>query len=212
MTAPGGRPRPIVLVVLDGFGIGRSKDADAIAAAAMPRWRALLDRWPHSVLQASEGAVALPRGQMGNSEVGHLNLGTGRPVLQDLPRIGAAIVDGQLRGALEARDPETLAGAGLVVAYEPVWAIGTGKNARGADAEAMAQAIRASLRALGWGSRADETPLLYGGSVTSANIEEFLSEPGVDGALIGGASLKPDEMAGIAARAGITARARGLAS
>ncbi len=94
MTGSGGRPRPVVLVVLDGFGIGRSRDADAIAAAAMPRWRALVDRWPHSVLQASEGAVALPRGQMGNSEVGHLNLGTGRPVLQDLPRIDAAIADG----------------------------------------------------------------------------------------------------------------------
>ena len=94
MTGSGGPPRPIVLVVLDGFGIGRSKDADAIAAAAMPRWRALLGRWPHSVLQASEGAVALPKCQVGNSELGYLNLGTGRPVLQDLPRIDAAIVDG----------------------------------------------------------------------------------------------------------------------
>jgi 2,3-bisphosphoglycerate-independent phosphoglycerate mutase len=88
------RPRPIVLVVLDGFGIGRSADADAIAAAPMPRWRALVARWPHAVLRASEDAVALPKGQMGNSEVGHLNLGTGRPVLQDLPRIDAAIEDG----------------------------------------------------------------------------------------------------------------------
>ena len=93
MTA-GDRPRPIVLVVLDGFGIGHTKAADAIAAASMPRWRALLDRWPHSALRASEDAVALPKGQMGNSEVGHLNLGTGRPVLQDLPRIDAAIDDG----------------------------------------------------------------------------------------------------------------------
>jgi 2,3-bisphosphoglycerate-independent phosphoglycerate mutase len=94
VTAPGGRPRPIVLVVLDGFGLGRTTEADAIAAAPMPRWRALLERWPHSVLRASEDAVALPKGQMGNSEVGHLNLGTGRPVLQDLPRIDAAIGDG----------------------------------------------------------------------------------------------------------------------
>ena len=122
------------------------------------------------------------------------------------------VVDAQLRGALGGRDPETLAAARLVIAYEPVWAIGTGRNARGADAAAMADAIRSSLRALGWAGRADETPVLYGGSVTSANIEEFLAEPGVDGALIGGASLKPDEMAGICARAGITARARGLAS
>jgi 2,3-bisphosphoglycerate-independent phosphoglycerate mutase len=80
--------------VLDGFGIGRDPAGDAIAAAPMPTWRGLLERWPHSVLQASEGAVGLPPGQMGNSEVGHLNLGAGRPVLQDLPRIDAAIADG----------------------------------------------------------------------------------------------------------------------
>jgi 2,3-bisphosphoglycerate-independent phosphoglycerate mutase len=80
--------------VLDGFGIGRGQAGDAIAASSMPVWRELLERWPHSVLQASEGAVGLPAGQMGNSEVGHLNLGAGRPVLQDLPRIDAAIADG----------------------------------------------------------------------------------------------------------------------
>jgi 2,3-bisphosphoglycerate-independent phosphoglycerate mutase len=93
-VTPAARPRPIVLVILDGFGIGRSPGADAIAAAAMPRWRELVARWPHATLRASEDAVALPKGQMGNSEVGHLNLGTGRPVLQDLPRIDAAIDDG----------------------------------------------------------------------------------------------------------------------
>jgi 2,3-bisphosphoglycerate-independent phosphoglycerate mutase len=83
-----------VLIVLDGFGIGRDPAADAIAASPMPVWRSLLARWPHSVLRASEDAVGLPPGQMGNSEVGHLNLGAGRPVLQDLPRIDAAIADG----------------------------------------------------------------------------------------------------------------------
>ena len=88
------RPRPIVLVVLDGFGIGRDPRGDAIAAAPMPAWRALLARWPHAILRASEDAVGLPAGQMGNSEVGHLNLGAGRPVMQDLPRIDAAITDG----------------------------------------------------------------------------------------------------------------------
>jgi 2,3-bisphosphoglycerate-independent phosphoglycerate mutase len=100
----GTRPRPIVLVVLDGFGIGRDPAADAVAAADMPVWRGLLARWPHAVLQASEGAVGLPPGQMGNSEVGHLNLGAGRPVLQDLPRIDAAIADGSFatRPAFEA--------------------------------------------------------------------------------------------------------------
>jgi 2,3-bisphosphoglycerate-independent phosphoglycerate mutase len=88
------RPRPIVLVVLDGFGIGKNPAADAIRAAAMPAWRDLLNRWPSCSLEASGEAVGLPAGQMGNSEVGHLNLGAGRPVLQDLPRIDAAIADG----------------------------------------------------------------------------------------------------------------------
>ena len=88
------RPRPIVLVVLDGFGIGDDTAGDAIAAARMPIWRGLLRDWPHATLGASGEAVGLPPGQMGNSEVGHLNLGAGRPVLQDLPRIDAAIADG----------------------------------------------------------------------------------------------------------------------
>ena len=105
------RPRPIVLVVLDGFGIGHDPAADAIAAAPMPTWRGLLERWPHARLGASEGDVGLPPGQMGNSEVGHLNLGAGRPVLQDLPRIDAAIADGSffvrpalLEACLRARE------------------------------------------------------------------------------------------------------------
>jgi 2,3-bisphosphoglycerate-independent phosphoglycerate mutase len=83
-----------VLVIIDGFGIGRDPAADAIAAARMPEWRALLARWPNARLEASGLAVGLPAGQMGNSEVGHLNIGAGRPVLQDLPRIDAAIADG----------------------------------------------------------------------------------------------------------------------
>ncbi len=121
------------------------------------------------------------------------------------------VVDGQLRGALTGHDPAAAAGHGLVIAFEPVWAIGTGRNATGADAAAMADTIRSSLDALGWGEFAGDVPVLYGGSVTSANIGAFLAEPSIDGALVGGASLKPDEMAGIVARAGITARARGLA-
>ena len=110
----GRRPRPIVLVVLDGFGIGRDPAADAIAAAPMPAWRGLLARWPHAVLGASEDAVGLPPGQMGNSEVGHLNLGAGRPVLQDLPRIDAAIADGSFfeRPALARRPARRAATAG----------------------------------------------------------------------------------------------------
>jgi 2,3-bisphosphoglycerate-independent phosphoglycerate mutase len=93
-VTPAARPRPIVLVIIDGFGIGTDPHADAIAAARMPVWRGLRARWPHAALDASGEAVGLPDGQMGNSEVGHLNIGAGRPVLQDLPRIDAAIADG----------------------------------------------------------------------------------------------------------------------
>ena len=85
---------PLVLLIVDGFGIGGDPAIDAIARADMPVWRALLRRWPHTSLEASGAAVGLPEGQMGNSEVGHLNIGSGQRVLQDLPRIDAALADG----------------------------------------------------------------------------------------------------------------------
>ena len=88
------QPRPLVLVVIDGFGVGKRPTDDAIAQAHIPVWRGLLAAWPHALLEASGEAVGLPAGQMGNSEVGHLNIGAGRPVLQDLPRINSAIADG----------------------------------------------------------------------------------------------------------------------
>jgi len=76
----------------------------------------------------------------------------------------------------------------------------------------MADLIRTTLADIGWLAAADRIPVLYGGSVTAASIGEFLAEPALDGALVGGASLKPDEMAGIVGRAGIVARERHAAA
>ena len=90
------RPRPVVLCVLDGWGESTGGADDAIAAANTPVWDGLMARQPHARLDASAGDVGLPDGQMGNSEVGHTCLGAGRVVLQDLPRIDAALADGSL--------------------------------------------------------------------------------------------------------------------
>ena len=98
--------------------------------------------------------------------------------------------------------------ADLVIAYEPVWAIGTGKTATGADAAEMADAIRATVADLAGAEYAHSVPVLYGGSVTADSFAEFINEPAIDGALIGGAGLKPDQMSGIAALAAEAAATR----
>ena len=90
------RPRPLVLCILDGWGEREDGADNAIERARTPVWDALIRRWPHARLDASEHYVGLPDGQMGNSEVGHTNLGAGRVVMQDLPRIDRAIADGTL--------------------------------------------------------------------------------------------------------------------
>jgi 2,3-bisphosphoglycerate-independent phosphoglycerate mutase len=86
--------RPVVLVVLDGWGHRPEREGNAIAAARTPTWDRLWSRAPRTLLQASGLAVGLPEGQIGNSEVGHLNLGAGRVVMQDLPRISESIRHG----------------------------------------------------------------------------------------------------------------------
>ena len=87
---------PLVLIVLDGFGISEEREHNAIALARTPVYDALLARYPHAQLIASGEAVGLPAGQMGNSEVGHTNMGAGRIVYQDLTRIDKAILEGEL--------------------------------------------------------------------------------------------------------------------
>ena len=86
--------RPLVLVVLDGWGYRKASTANAISLGQTPTWDRLVERFPVTLLDASGHAVGLPDGQMGNSEVGHTNLGAGRVVPQDIVRISSAIEDG----------------------------------------------------------------------------------------------------------------------
>ncbi len=86
--------KPLVLVVLDGWGLRDQREGNAIKLARTPTYLGLLERFPHSSLQASGESVGLPAGQMGNSEVGHITMGAGRIVYQDLTRIDKSIRDG----------------------------------------------------------------------------------------------------------------------
>ena len=94
------RSKPVVLCILDGWGHRPQPDDNAIEQANIPNWHAMMRECPHALIDASELHVGLPEGQMGNSEVGHMNLGAGRVVMQDLPRIDQAIATGEL-----ARNP-----------------------------------------------------------------------------------------------------------
>lgn len=102
---------------------------------------------------------------------------------------------GQVRSALATLSPEDV--AGLVVAYEPIWAIGTGKTATAEDAQEVCGAIRREIGVLSGADAASSVRIQYGGSVKAANITELMSQPDIDGALVGGASLDPDEFARI---------------
>ena len=108
MTSPAPRPKPVVLLILDGWGHRDDPADNALAQADLPNWRRLLAGCPHTLIHTEGRHVGLPDGQMGNSEVGHMNLGAGRIVYQDLTRIDAAIEDGsffdnpELRAACQA--------------------------------------------------------------------------------------------------------------
>ena len=106
------------------------------------------------------------------------------------------IVTRQVKAGLE----EVEAGSVVVIAYEPIWAIGTGKAASGKQANETIGMIRSILHNIWNGNGADMTRILYGGSVTGENIVEYIGEPDIDGALVGGASLKADDFIAITRR------------
>ncbi len=114
----------------------------------------------------------------------------------DERRAGAteAVIDRQLRAVLSRL--AAISGSGLVIAYEPVWAIGTGEAASGTDAQAVAAQIRAVMTEHDPAGAA-EVPILYGGSVAPENAAEYFACPDIDGALVGGASLEPQSFGGI---------------
>ena len=93
---PDRTPRPVMLVILDGWGLRDSVADNAVHQARTPVFDALMRERPRARLMTFGADVGLPEGQMGNSEVGHLNIGAGRVVMQDLPRIDAAVADGSL--------------------------------------------------------------------------------------------------------------------
>src|SRR5262245_30053792 len=109
-----------LLIVLDGFGYSPSVEGNAIAAARTPTWDALWANAPRTLISGSGHDVGLPAGQMGNSEVGHMNLGAGRVVYQDLTRISLAIERGDfannpvITGALDAARSTALHVFGLL--------------------------------------------------------------------------------------------------
>jgi 2,3-bisphosphoglycerate-independent phosphoglycerate mutase len=88
------RPKPVVLIILDGWGYSEETESNAIALARTPVWDRLWHEYPHTLINTAGAAVGLPGGQMGNSEVGHLNLGAGRVVYQEFTRVSRSIRTG----------------------------------------------------------------------------------------------------------------------
>jgi len=102
---------------------------------------------------------------------------------------------GQIEAGLAGRNYEQV--ASLVIAYEPIWAIGTGRTATADDAQAVCAAIRGKIREMADDATAEAVRIQYGGSVKASNATELMAQPDIDGALVGGASLDPDEFASL---------------
>ena len=102
-------------------------------------------------------------------------------------------VEAQIRAGLKGVSKDNV--AGLVIAYEPIWAIGTGKTATPDDAQAMCAHVRSVVRSVAGDAAADSVRIQYGGSVKAANAAELMNQPDIDGALVGGASLEAPSFA-----------------
>ena len=137
--------------------------------------------------------AAKARAAVANGLVPIVCVGEGLDVRQAGDQVDHTVA--QLDGSLEGLSAEQV--AGLVVAYEPVWAIGTGEVATPADAQEVCEAIRARLGEVHGQGVADAVRVLYGGSVKSGNVAAIMAETDVDGVLVGGASLDPAEFAAI---------------
>ncbi|HET8897679.1 MAG TPA: 2,3-bisphosphoglycerate-independent phosphoglycerate mutase [Rhodanobacteraceae bacterium] len=110
------RPKPVLLLILDGWGHRDDPEHNAVAQARLPHWRQLLANCPHTLVATSGEHVGLPQGQMGNSEVGHMNIGAGRIVWQELTRIDKAIREGRFfdNAALTRACEAAIAGSGTL--------------------------------------------------------------------------------------------------
>ena len=151
------RRRPVMLVILDGWGWRDDPADNAIRQAKTPTFDRLWQTGPHGFLRTSGKDVGLPDGQMGNSEVGHLNIGAGRVVMQDLPRIGAAIASGEIAHAPALVDfIKTLKASGGTCHLLGLVSPG-GVHSHQDHAVALAKILDRSRRA-GAGSCADRRP------------------------------------------------------
>ncbi len=136
---------------------------------------------------------AKARAALANELIPIICVGEGLDIRQSGTHVAHVLA--QVDGALEGLNAEQV--AGLVIAYEPVWAIGTGEVATPEDAQEVCAAIRARIAEVFGPGTAERVRILYGGSVKSTNIAGIMAKADVDGALIGGASLDPDDFVGI---------------
>jgi triosephosphate isomerase len=141
------------------------------------------DEWVSKKLQAAISESLIPVVCLGES--------LSQRESGDTFKVLGAQIKGSLAGLSEAQ------AASLIIAYEPVWAIGTGKTATAAQAQEVHAFLRGELKTLLGAKTSDSTRILYGGSVKPDNVKSLMAEPDIDGALVGGAALKPDSFAQI---------------